>query len=162
MSVDYDKIRAENKQEYGNIARWGKGLLEGQYADRTHFIYEIAQNADDALASRSGGVGNRTLTFSLSENALSITHFGRPFNDGDVRGICGIDQSAKRLTDIGRFGIGFKSVYAYASRPGSAFRGRPFRNRHVCLPATSRGSSNGTRPNTYLSPHSRTMSLQPP
>ena len=117
MPVDYARIRAENKQEYGNIARWGKGLLEGQYAERTHFIYEIAQNADDALASRSGGLSDRTLTFSLAENALSITHFGRPFTDGDVRGVCGIDQSTKDLTDIGRFGIGFKSVYAYTSRP---------------------------------------------
>ena len=117
MPVDYDRIRAENKQEYGNIARWGKGLLEGQYADRTHFIYEIVQNADDALASQSDGVGNRTLSFSLTENALYITHFGRPFNENDVRGICGIDQSTKELTDIGRFGIGFKSVYAYTSRP---------------------------------------------
>ena len=117
MPVDYDRISAENKQEYGNIARWGKGLLEGQYADRTHFIYEIVQNADDALASQSDGVGNRTLSFSLTENALSTTHFGRPFNENDVRGICGIDQSTKDLTDIGRFGIGFKSVYAYTSYP---------------------------------------------
>ncbi len=117
MPVDYGAIRAENKQEYGNIARWGGGVFEGQYADRTHFIYEIIQNADDALASRSDKPVSRTLTFSLKEDALSITHFGRLFNEYDVRGICGIDLSTKEFTDIGRFGLGFKSVYKYTDRP---------------------------------------------
>src|SRR2546426_7489451 len=40
------------------------------------------------------------------------SHHGAPFTEGDVRGICGIAESTKDLTAIGRFGIGFKSVYA--------------------------------------------------
>ena len=31
--------------------------------------------------------------------------------------MCGIDESTKGLTAIGRFGIGFKSVYAFSDRP---------------------------------------------
>src|SRR5207249_2822007 len=42
---------------------------------------------------------------------------GKPFDNRDVRGICGIAESTKDLTAIGRFGIGFKSVYAFTDRP---------------------------------------------
>lgn len=50
-------------------------------------------------------------------NALKVSHLGKPFNEADVRGICGIAESTKALTAIGRFGIGFKSVYAFTDRP---------------------------------------------
>ncbi len=48
-----------------------------------------------------------------------MRHDGRPFTEADVRGVCGVGQSAKSgdLTTIGRFGIGFKSVYAYTTSP---------------------------------------------
>ena len=50
--------------------------------------------------------------------SASVT-FGAPFDEADVRGICGIAQSTKAtdLTEIGRFGIGFKSVYAFTDQP---------------------------------------------
>src|SRR4029077_14839938 len=84
---------------------------------RTHFIFELLQNAEDALARRTRWVGSRSVRFHLTERALRVSHFGRPFDDPDVRGICGIDESTKDLTAIGRFGIGFKSVYAFTDRP---------------------------------------------
>ena len=34
-----------------------------------------------------------------------------------MKGICGIDESTKEVNEIGRFGIGFKSVYAFTDRP---------------------------------------------
>jgi hypothetical protein len=48
-----------------------------------------------------------------------VSHSGEPFADADVRGICGIGESTKShdLTTIGRFGIGFKSVYAFTDSP---------------------------------------------
>ena len=51
----------------------------------------------------------------LSE--LKLSHFGRPFDEADVRGVCGIAQSTKDQHSIGRFGIGFKSVYTFTDRP---------------------------------------------
>ena len=50
---------------------------------------------------------------------MRVSHFGDPFNEADVRGICNIAESTKteNLTGIGRFGIGFKSVYAFTDRP---------------------------------------------
>ena len=80
-------------------------------------IYELLQNAEDALRKRSGWVGSRAVQFALIKSQLRVSHFGKPFDEPDVRGICGIDESTKDLTAIGRFGIGFKSVYAFTDHP---------------------------------------------
>lgn len=118
MASAYDLIRADNEREYGaGIARWGREVLAIRYDDRTHFIFELLQNAEDALARRGGWQGARSVTFHLTDSALRVSHFGQPFSERDVRGICGIAESTKDLTSIGRFGIGFKSVYAFTDRP---------------------------------------------
>src|SRR6266481_4998962 len=118
MPSDYNAIRAENQHEYGaGIGRIGHMLLANRYADRTHFIFELLQNAEDALSRRRGGHGSRAVTFTLESDSLRVSHFGEPFNEADVRGICGIGESTKDFTAIGRFGIGFKSVYAFTEQP---------------------------------------------
>jgi len=119
MIPDYQAIRADNEPRYGTEwGRIGPMLLANRYADRTHFIFELLQNAEDALARRAGWQGSRAVTFHLTESALRVSHFGHPFNDADVRGVCGIGESTKDdFTAIGRFGIGFKSVYACTDRP---------------------------------------------
>lgn len=48
---------------------------------------------------------------------MTLSHFGVPFNEQDVRGICGIVQSTKDEDSIGCFGIGFKSVYSFTDTP---------------------------------------------
>jgi hypothetical protein len=117
MTHDYEALRDENKVRYGtDIGRIGKRLLEDRYDKRTHFIFELLQNAEDALRRRSAN-GPRSVRFDLSPAELRVSHFGAPFDGEDVVGICGIDQSTKDLTAIGRFGIGFKSVYAFTTRP---------------------------------------------
>lgn len=118
MPSDYGAIRAENERKYGtDIGRVGPMLLANRYDDRTHFIYELLQNAEDALGRRRGWTGQRAVEFTLSQADLLVSHFGQPFDDADVRGICGIGESTKDLTAIGRFGIGFKSVYAFSDSP---------------------------------------------
>ena len=109
MSSDYNQIREENKREYG-LGNDHLAIYETQYTDRTHFILELLQNAEDAEATR--------ILFELYEERLEVKHNGRRFNELDVRGICGFGKSTKdNLTQIGKFGIGFKSVYAYTSAP---------------------------------------------
>lgn len=110
MPSNYDKIRAENIREYGEGTRH-LSFLGSLYTDRTHFIFELLQNAEDADASK--------ILFELTENTLYVKHNGRPFDGQDVEGICGVGIGNKQedLTKIGRFGIGFKSVYAYTSNP---------------------------------------------
>lgn len=118
IHIDYEAIKEENLRKYGtDIGRIGDMLLANRYDDRTHFIFEILQNAEDALKKRGEWEDSRTVEFSVSSNALKISHFGKPFDEADVRGICGIGESTKELTDIGRFGIRFKSVYAFTDRP---------------------------------------------
>ena len=118
MDIDYKAIKEENLRKYGtDIGRIGDMLLANRYDDRTHFIYEILQNAEDALKKRGGWEGSRAVEFSVSSNTLKIAHFGKPFDEADIRGICGIGESTKELTDIGSFGIGFKSVYAFTDKP---------------------------------------------
>ena len=118
MASDYPAIREENLTRYGtDIGRIGRMLLADRYDDRTHFIYELLQNAEDALAKREDWQGQRSVRFHLLDCELRFSHFGSPFDEADVRGICGIDESTKDITQIGRFGIGFKSVYAFTERP---------------------------------------------
>ena len=118
MACNYAAIRRENKLRYGtDIGRIGDLLLANRYGDRTHFIYELLQNAEDALARRTAWQGSRAISFELDADALHVSHFGVPFDEADIRGICGIAESTKRLTEIGRFGIGFKSVFAFTERP---------------------------------------------
>jgi hypothetical protein len=110
VPAEYDKIRAENVARYG----WDTAVLEllGQlYSERTHFIFELIQNAEDA--------GATDLTFTLFADRLEVRHDGRDFTIADVRGICGVGQGTKAddLTQIGKFGIGFKAVYAYTDSP---------------------------------------------
>ncbi|WP_018233468.1 DUF3883 domain-containing protein [Thioalkalivibrio thiocyanodenitrificans] len=118
MPSDYKAIRADNERRYGtDIGRIGPMLLADRYDDRTHFIFELLQNAEDALARRDQWQGARAVSFQLTDTQLRFSHFGQPFCEADVRGICGIAESTKALTAIGRFGIGFKSVYAITDRP---------------------------------------------
>jgi len=115
---NYDAISEENRRRYGtDIGRIGPMLLADRYDDRTHFIFELLQNAEDALGRRGDAGGPRRVTFALTPGRLSLSHFGRPFDDKDVRGVCGIAESTKDQRSIGRFGIGFKSVYTFTDRP---------------------------------------------
>ena len=118
MGFEYAAIKADNERRYGtDIGRIGPILLADRYDERTHFIFELLQNAEDALARREDWQGSRTVHFVLDDAALHISHFGQPFSEADVRGVCGIAESTKRVTEIGRFGIGFKSVYTFTDRP---------------------------------------------
>lgn len=118
MASDYQAISEENRRRYGtDIGRIGPMLLADRYDDRTHFIFELLQNAEDALARRDAWTGPRRVAFTLSPETLLLSHYGKPFDELDVRGICGIAESTKDESSIGRFGIGFKSVYTFTDRP---------------------------------------------
>jgi len=118
MASDYTIIRSDNERRYGtDVGEYGPILLADRYDNRAHFIYELLQNAEDALNRRANGNGKRSVLFKLSRTNLSISHYGEPFDEADVRGISGIARSTKDSNSIGRFGIGFKSVYAFTDSP---------------------------------------------
>ncbi|MCX6877048.1 MAG: hypothetical protein NTW21_25040 [Verrucomicrobia bacterium] len=120
MPVPYESIRQDNIRRYGeDIGRIGPMLLAHRYDNRAHFIFELLQNAEDALRRRTNTNHPDPVSFLLCPDALTFSHFGHPFTEENVRFICGIGESteAHAVTDIGRFGIGFKSVYAFTDSP---------------------------------------------
>lgn len=104
-----------------------KENVVGKYRDQAHFIYELLQNADDAGASeaRFELEEDRLLFFHNGTRHFSITNPASENEDyakgqiGDVNAICAIGGSAKKdeKNSIGKFGVGFKSVFQYTLRP---------------------------------------------
>ena len=61
----------------------------------------------------------RTVAFQLHRDRLEVRHYGQAFDEQDVRGVSDILKGTKHneLDQIGKFGIGFKSVYAFTASP---------------------------------------------
>ena len=102
-----------------------RGVFENAidlYPDSAHFIYELIQNADDAIAT--------TVEIILDTDYLIFKHNGSihfsvtPANDdsdivGHINSITAIGNSSKQAQEnkIGKFGVGFKSVFQYTDSP---------------------------------------------
>lgn len=86
-------------------------ILADLYNDPSHFIYEILQNAEDTSAEY--------VRFELYKDKIDIYHNGRNFNIADIVSITGIGISTKKenINAIGKFGVGFKSVFAITESP---------------------------------------------
>lgn len=88
---------------------------------RGRLVYELLQNADDALAGMST-TEDRAL-FRLTDSELWVANTGRPFTEADVRGLCGLGASSKAVAEgpkrasIGHKGLGFKSVLEITGTP---------------------------------------------
>ena len=118
VASNYEEICEENRESYGTKGAQKSGkLAAGLYDDRTHFIFELLQNAEDALGRRGEWHGSRKVAFTLSPTGLTLSHFGKPFDEADVRSVCDIAESTKSESSIGRFGLGFKSVYTVTDLP---------------------------------------------
>jgi len=118
VASNYEQICDENRHSYGTKGAQKSGkLAAGLYDDRTHFIFELLQNAEDALGRRGEWHGSRKVAFFLNPTRLTLSHFGKPFDEADVRSVCDIAESTKNEASIGRFGLGFKSVYTVTDLP---------------------------------------------
>jgi hypothetical protein len=93
------------------------GLFEQLNTDEAHFIYEVLQNADDVKAS--------WVIFELKPDKLVFKHNGtvkftlsNENPKGHINAITSFGNSTKGDTpEIGKFGIGFKTVYKYTRTP---------------------------------------------
>ena len=89
-----------------------KELVSEIYPEEAHFIYELLQNAEDAKATE--------VYFEIQKTQLIFKHNGtKMFDADDVDSITNIAKSTKRenYVQAGKFGIGFKSVYAFTDTP---------------------------------------------
>jgi len=111
---NFDKLIAKRKQWVQSSKENNfdfDSILAGIYNDPSHFIYEILQNSEDAKATE--------ITLCLFSDRLEIKHNGKEFDYNDVDGITGIGISTKKddINSIGKFGVGFKSVFAITKAP---------------------------------------------
>lgn len=106
-----DLIEAHRKNNFTDGIH---ALLTDLYPDTAHFIYELLQNAEDMKAT--------IVRFILDKNSIDFEHNGtkRSFNIEDIDAITNIGHNSQKKDDptsIGKFGVGFKAVFAYTSTP---------------------------------------------
>lgn len=105
-----------NHEDYQGV----KTSVVDKYPESAHFVYELLQNADDVFATYA--------EFMLFDDGLIFKHNGTvPFSVSDegkkplghINSITSIGNSSKRnhYNKIGKFGVGFKSVFTYTDTP---------------------------------------------
>ncbi|MDR1729337.1 MAG: hypothetical protein LBR52_01585 [Prevotellaceae bacterium] len=118
-----EKRRILSQQLKNPAAAGFWNMVVDKYSDQAHFIYELLQNADDTKATE--------VRIILSEDHMQFIHNGTvPFgiSDPDKEGehahighlnaITSIGASTKQDGNtIGKFGVGFKSVFQYTDTP---------------------------------------------
>ncbi|MBM4056116.1 MAG: hypothetical protein FJ264_15905 [Planctomycetes bacterium] len=96
-----------------------------KYSEHAHFVYELLQNADDTKA--------KNVRFILDKKGLIFAHNGEihfsisdPKTEeedqkigklGHTNSIASIGNTAKKESQIGMFGFGFKAVFEYTNTP---------------------------------------------
>jgi hypothetical protein len=95
----------EIKQDFEGMLRRALERIIQLYTDKSHFVYELLQNAEDA--------GAKSIKFVQYADRLEVFHDGKPFTEQNLKSLCDIGASDKAgdLNQIGEFGVGFKSVF---------------------------------------------------
>ncbi|WP_146087695.1 DEAD/DEAH box helicase [Thermomonospora echinospora] len=95
-------------EEHANIER---STTQGGYGHRQ--LYELVQNGADELQKEPGG----GIQVVLTRDALYCANLGTPITPEGAETILASHLSRKRGTEIGRFGLGFKSVLSISDWP---------------------------------------------
>ncbi|MGH2811044.1 MAG: sacsin N-terminal ATP-binding-like domain-containing protein, partial [Actinomycetota bacterium] len=88
-----------------------RSTAQGGYGRRQ--VYELIQNAADAMIDHPGG----RIRVLLTPESLYCANEGLPIDLGGVRVILSSHVSSKRGNEIGRFGLGFKSILGITDSP---------------------------------------------
>ena len=123
------KISLKEHIEQSKIAvaaNFAKGNRHGQilsmlYSDPFHFIEELIQNAEDALERKKTKLEIGSVKIILNEKYIDFMHNGDIFTEEDLMSITTFANTTKKglpnINQIGKFGIGFKSVYGITNAP---------------------------------------------
>ncbi len=116
--ISLSKTAAEANKAKGNRH---VEILSSLYSDTSRFIEELLQNASDACQRKGMDNSDGKVRFLLKDSVLYMYHNGILFDEDDLISITTIGQSTKPgLSDvnlIGKFGLGFKSVFAVCDEP---------------------------------------------
>lgn len=143
------------KKSYRGI--WETAIKK--YSDSAHFIYELLQNADDTKAT--------WVEFDLEKEGLWFKHNGsirftisNPANEdtdsdngtlGHINAITSIGNSTKiDEQKIGKFGIGFKAVFAYSATPHIYDDNFNFKLENYIVPTALETNSHKRKPGETL------------
>ncbi len=151
-----EKRRILSQQLKNPAAAGFWNMVIDKYSDQAHFIYELLQNADDAKATE--------VRITLSERQMIFIHNGTvPFsisdpdneierrNIGHLNAITSIGASAKQDgNSIGKFGVGFKSVFQYTDTPHVEDDFFSFRITDYIVPEEENRISSGRKKNETL------------
>lgn len=112
--INYKLIYDTNRNGWREMTdKPGKyeALLSGHYSDSNHFVYELLQNAEDTNAT--------CVVFEYDVDNIAFYHDGKPFDEADVIGVSSMLETTKAddAKTIGKFGMGFKSVFKYTCEP---------------------------------------------
>jgi len=120
-----ESIRAANLDVYrASPARLREDVAsEAEIAHdyQGRLIYELLQNADDAMADAPSH--RDRIRFRLTDHELWVANTGRPLTEADVRGLTSTGAGTKttsgerRRASIGHKGMGFKSVLELTAQP---------------------------------------------
>lgn len=112
---------AETLANPATIGLWN--LIVDKYSGKAHFVYELLQNADDAGAKNVRLLlrGDKFFFIHDGSRRFSVSDVDKENSDekvGDINALCSIGHSTKiGENKIGKFGIGFKSIFSYCDVP---------------------------------------------
>lgn len=117
-----EKIRSmrENLDDYNErtMDNACKKLSDDLYKEKTHYFYELVQNAEDNDYKQDSAPFLRII---VDKDKIIVINNEIGFSDEDVFAITDIGQSNKYKSDlrhdIGEKGIGFKSVFCISDHP---------------------------------------------
>ena len=98
-----------------------RATRQGGYGRRQ--LFELVQNGADALHGQKRG----RIHVLLTDRALYCANQGDPIDEEGVEAILSSHLNVKKANEIGRFGIGFKSVLAVSQVPEFYSRSGSFR-----------------------------------
>jgi hypothetical protein len=118
-----EHIKRSREAVAANKAKGNKHaeLFATMYTQPSRFIEEILQNTEDACARKNSNGINFTIRFKLFPDKIEIHHHGKDFDEEDLMSITTFANTTKKNNSevnlIGKFGIGFKSVFSITEFP---------------------------------------------
>lgn len=110
--LEQECIRLTTDLKKRGMYKGFKDTLTKLYTKSGHFVFELIQNAEDCDAEE--------IIFDLQKDRLSFQHDGKKlFKLENVDAITNVGNSTKNENgnSIGKFGVGFKSVFEYTNTP---------------------------------------------